>query len=201
VPRIERATPWKAHAGCGVLIGAFLMLFGGGIVALALHHDDRGLPMIVGGAFALAGVFVLYGGIHQWLASASPETVLEIETLPLQRGERTAAVVVQPGPLDLKSLHVNLVCLQTVTKIVQHRNGTERQRFTKQIWDANVLDVGAVTVLSGENLRWDLELDVPRDAPRSGDQGENRSVEWRVEIWGRVRGRPDFMHPFIVEVR
>ena len=30
---------------------------------------------------------------------------------------------------------------------------------------------------------------------------EDRSIQWKLEVWGRVRRRPDFMHPFVIEVR
>ena len=199
--RVPRAEPWAATAGCGVVIGLALLALGGGIIALSVSHGDYGLPAIVGGGFAITGLFVLYGGIHQLLASASPETVFEIAALPIERGRRCAGLIVQEGPLDLRSLRVNLVCLEITTRIVQRRNSTERSRTTKQVWDTNLLDAGATTVLAGERLQWDVEIEVPRDAMPSGMRDEKRAVEWRVEVWGRVRRRPDFMHPFVVEVR
>lgn len=199
--RIPRAENWNATAGCALWLGIALALFGGGICWLSLHNDDRGVPLIVGGGFALVGLFLVYSGIHQRLAMRSKETIFEIDDLPLERGRTRAGLVIQEGPVHLQSLRVNLVCLETTTKIVRRKGRDETDRTLQQIWDTNVLDLGAMEIHEGERLQWEVELAVPANAKVTGKHGEWKSVEWRVEVWGRVRRRADFMHPFVVEVR
>ncbi len=197
--RIPRAAPWRGQAGCGLTLGILLTLFGGGICWFAAAHDDYGLPMVVGGAFALVGLLLVYSGIHQLIASRLPETIFELNELPLQRGDTRAGMIIQEGPVNLQSLRVNLVCLVYITERVRRKG--QKSTWTKQLWDANVLDVGAVELRSGEKFHWDVSFEVPRNAKPTGGDGKDRVIEWRVEVWGRVRGRPDFMHPFIVEVQ
>jgi hypothetical protein len=40
---------------------------------------------------------------------------------------------------------------------------------------------------------------MPYDAPLSSETANER-VTWHIEVWGRVRWWPDFMHPFTVIV-
>ncbi|HYI12547.1 MAG TPA: hypothetical protein VEK57_26075 [Thermoanaerobaculia bacterium] len=198
--RLERAQPWRAQAGCALAIGLFLSLFGGGICWLSIRNDDYGLPLIVGGGFALVGVVLIFSGIHQRIASTVAETIFELDTQPLGRGRSHTALVLQDGPLDLQSLRANLVCLVYITQRVRREGREEKSVLTKQLWDTNLLDVGAIDLRAGERQQWDVVIDVPRDAKPTGEDGEDRRIEWRIEIWGRVRRRPDFMHPFIVHV-
>lgn len=40
---------------------------------------------------------------------------------------------------------------------------------------------------------------VPAAARIAGIPG-TRQLEWRLDVWGRVRGRVDVGHPFVIEV-
>lgn len=200
--RMARSSPWRAQAGCALGIGAVLGLIGGTIVALSLHHDDHGLPLIVGCGFSLVAVVLLFSGIHQLIASSGiKETILELEDLPVQRGQTRNAIVIQEGPIRLQSLRANVICMEETRKEVQRKEGKRIERFYRQIWDTNILDEGEVTLNDGERLQRQVKIDIPLNQKRSGEQGNDKAIEYRVEIWGRVQGRPDFMHPFVIEVR
>ncbi len=34
----------------------------------------------------------------------------------------------------------------------------------------------------------------------SGTTAEGHRVAWKIEVWGKVRGRADFQHPYSIEV-
>jgi hypothetical protein len=200
--RIARATPWGTQAGCALGIGCVLLLIGGTICFFALKHEDYGLPLIVGGAFTLVSLLLVYSGIHQFFAqSGVKETIFELEDLPVMRGAARNGIVIQEGPLRLQSLRANVVCMEETRKQVR-RNGTTRtERFRKMIWDTNILDEGELILGDHDRAERNVIIEIPRNCPPSGEIGKAQSIEWRVEIWGRVKGRPDFMHPFVIEVR
>lgn len=200
--RIARASPWGAQATCALGIGVVLLLIGGTICFFALKHDDRGLPLIVGGAFSLVALVLVYSGIHQFFAQQGvKETIFELEDLPVVRGEPRNGIVIQEGPIRLQSLRANVICMEETRKEVRRDGTTRIERFYKMIWDTNVLDEGETTLDDHERLQRNVVIEIPRSCKPSGEQGGNKAIEWRVEIWGRVKGRPDFMHPFVIEVR
>ena len=71
------------------------------------------------------------------------------------------------------------------------------------IWDANILDEGELILGNSDRVERNVVIEIPRNCHPTGEiiGRKDQSVEWRVEIWGRVKGRPDFMHPFVIEVR
>lgn len=199
--RIERETPWKATAGCALGMGIVVGLIAGVIIFMCLRHDDYGLPLIVGSAFGLVALLLLYSGIHQLIASGVPETILELDDLPVTRGRSMHGLVIQDGPIDLKSIRANLLCLEiTAKRYKRAKGGTETSYFTKVLSETNILDVGEISLSAGERLQWDLSLDIPRDHPATGKIATDKRIEWKLEVWGRVRARPDFMHPFVIHV-
>jgi hypothetical protein len=200
--RIPRATPWGAQASCALGIGIVLLLIGGTICFFALKNDDHGLPLLIGGGFSLVALLLVYSGIHQFFAQQGvKETIFELEDLPVVRGEPRHGIVIQEGPIRLQSLRANVICMEETRKEVI-RDGKKRiDRFQKMIWDTNILDEGELTLADMERAQREVVIEIPRTCKPSGEQGQNKSIEWRVEIWGRVKGRPDFMHPFVIEVR
>jgi hypothetical protein len=200
--RIERASPWGAQAGRALGIGLILLAIGGTICGFSLVHDDYGLPLVVGAGFSLVALLLVYSGIHQFLARAgAKETLFELERLPVERGNVRNGVILQDGPVRLQSLRANVICMEETRKQVRRNGRTRVERFYKMIWDANVLDEGEVTLNGGERLQRNIAIEIPRHCKPSGEQGNGKAIEWRVEVWGRVKGKPDFMHPFVIEVR
>lgn len=202
--RLVRETPWQSSVGCSFLIAFVLLAFASFIGWMEwTHRTDKGpdgVVVVFSAVFGLVGLVMLFAGIHQKLAMRTKETIVEVEERPLRRGTARQARVMQEGPVSLKSLRMNLVCLETITKIVQRRDGTHRERYTKQIADHNVLDQRDVVLAEGEQWERDVTIDVPADAEPSGTIGD-RTIEWKLEVWGVVRGNADFMHPFVVDVQ
>jgi hypothetical protein len=202
--RLERETPWGVEAGCSVAIGFFLLLFGGTIAYLDSTRGDGGIALVFGGAFGFIGLLVTAAGYHQVLARRrTPETILEIEALPVERGRTVRLLVVQPGPANLQSLRVNVLCMVTTKQWRTRGNERHLDRDVRLLYQHNVLDVKAVTVPRGEELAYEAQLVVPSEQPPTGGSGAPEDPEhaWRLEVWGRVRWGADLMHPFVIEVQ
>ncbi|HET7435561.1 MAG TPA: hypothetical protein VFN10_12710 [Thermoanaerobaculia bacterium] len=201
--RIARETPWAATTGCALLLGALLTLGGGFALYMAATHPEeksQGIVYIVAGAFFLVGLLLLYSGIHQFFARRGvKETVFAIDSLPVRRGVPVKATILQQGPLRLESLRANLVCFEIETRLVKTRNGRSREQFTKQIAEGNLLDEGEIDIAAGETLERSFLMTVAPDARPTSVKGDF-AIVWKVEVWGRVKAHPDFMHPFVIRV-
>ena len=202
--RLVRETPWKSAVGCSFLIALVLLAVASFVGGMQWTHpsrfdDNDWVVYVFAGAFGFVGLLMLYAAIHQTLAMRTKETIVELEARPLHRGASREARVAQYGPVRLKSLRMNLVCFEILTKVILRKDGPHTERFTKQIADLNVLDRRDILLADGE--RWDAEVSiaVPADVEPTGTKG-NREIQWKLEVWGVVRGNADFMHPFVVDV-
>src|SRR5690349_12640050 len=109
--RLERNAPAAAMAGCALSIGLLLIAIGAFPIYMTVTHAEpgsRGFFYLFGGAFGAVGLLLLYSGIHQYFAMATPQTVVEIESATLRRGSTVDVLVRQPGPASLQSLRANL---------------------------------------------------------------------------------------------
>lgn len=72
---------------------------------------------------------------------------------------------------------------------------------TKHLGTFNFLDHG-VAEINHVPLDVLAPLEVPREiaATREEHGDDRRSISWKVEVWGNVRARADFMHAFPVTV-
>ena len=158
--------------------------------------------MLFGGVFAGLGLLVFASGIHQWLARRrTPETWLEIDAVEIVRGRPVAFSVLQPGPADLQSIRMNVICESTVVTRRRRSDGThDSSRQVTLAYQHNVLEALDVRVPAGDVWRGDGTLVVPADQPATSGEGDPSHV-WRLEIWGRVRRGADVMHPFDIVVR
>ena len=155
---------------------------------------------IVGGGFSLVGLVMVILGIKMFLATWLPETIVEVERMPVRAGEPFRVTVRQPGPIRLESLRLNLVGEQ-LTKREVWRKGKRRTETDRHlIHQDNVLDVKDITILPGEEVAHQRDATVPKEVTLLDIEGEKRVV-WRLEVWGRVRGWVNFGHPFVIEVR
>jgi hypothetical protein len=208
--RLSRDGSAAAMAGCATMLGVLLIAIGAFPIYMTMKHDGPGehaLYFIVGGGFALVGLLLLYSGVMQQFARATPETIVTAD-VPFVRGRRASVTIEQPGPVSLISLRVNLVGEEKWATSRSGRSATsgmtrrDTSWHTKHLGTFNVLSVNDVDV-GPEPLVAHGELDVPQDLEPSRERhgDDRRSVEWRLEVWGKVRGRADFMHPFVVIVR
>jgi len=178
-----------------------LVLIGGVMLYLVrtVPGANEWLPTVVGSAFSLVGVMMLIFGIKMFLMTRLPETIVEVDRLPVRGGQPFRVTVRQPGPIRLRSLRLNLVADQ-ITKREVWRQGRRRTETDRRlIHQDNVLDVTEVSVGSGEVLTRESEATVPAQIELADVDGRP-TVVWRLEVWGRVRGWVNFGHPFVIDV-
>lgn len=186
--RLERTTPWAAHIGCSFTLAALLIGLGSLFIYLSRNEEAFLLVYIVSGGFIAVGVLILLAGIHQLFAVRTPETIVEIDAERLERGASYRVCLVQQGPVTLDSLRANLVGERRVRK--------GKTRTYEHLGTFNFFDSGGEVVVGDAPRIWTAQLHVPPDIAPS----DRFEVTWKIEVWGKVRRRADFMHPFEVTV-
>lgn len=196
--RLRRAASWSRQRRTALVLGLFLVGFTGGIAALAAPHwsqerlGDRIGMSVVLGAFGLTGLLLLYSAAHQALASFTAETIVEIDSRAVAQGATVRVRILQPGPVALRSLNATLVRRQ-IESLTDDRTA-ETYEFHSRFFE-----IGAVRVPRGEVLDREAALTIPRRAALSGVVG-NVETRWLIEVWGRVRWFPGFMHQYEIVV-
>jgi hypothetical protein len=202
--RLEREGPAATQAGRAASIGVFLAVLGG-IIVRAMRSDapsdgqNEWLVYAVGGGLSVVGLVVVIFAIKMFLASRLPETIVEVDRMPVRAGERFQVTVRQAGPIRLESLRLNLVAEQLTRRALRHSRQRRISTDRRVIHQSNVLDVGNTTILPGREIARQIEAVVPADVRPVDIEGDKRIV-WRLEVWGRVRGWVDFGHRFVLEV-
>jgi hypothetical protein len=200
--RLETDHPPMAMAGCAWLISLFLIGFGGFFIFFDLKYSEKreGAVLVVAGGFAPTGLLVLFGAIQRSLASRTPPTILEMQSLPLERGSSTKCVVIQRGPTELKSLRVNLVCFRTTMRIVRRKNSDVKEYTTQEIFSVNAFQSEPLVITEGDRYTDSFVVEVPKDGLPSGEETRKTTISWKLEAWGAGSFRNRFMHPFEVRV-
>lgn len=196
--RLPRVTPWSRQRRLALGLGLFLVGVSGGLAALMAPHwsqerlGDRIGMSVVLGAFGLTGLLLLYSAVHQALASFTAETIVEVEHQEVGQGATLRVRILQPGPVALRSLNATLVRKQTES-LTEGRT-TENYEFYDRFFEIQDVRVGR-----GEVLDREAELTIPRRAVLTGTVGRVET-RWLIEVWGRVRGFPGFMHQYEIVV-
>lgn len=187
-----------------MIIGSVLALIG--IVIVIVKNNDQApagqnawVLDAVGYGFAFVGLLIAILGIKMFLMTRMPETIVEVDTMPVHAGQSFQMSVRQPGPIRLKSLRVNLVCEQITSRRTGRATGSKIDRDRRIIHQTNVLNLGESVAGTGEQIVGNAIVNVPADV-RYDDVEGDKKVVWRLEVWGRVRGWADFGHPFVIEV-
>lgn len=172
-----------ASLGCAVVLGGMAMLF-----------FASGAPPFTWASVlpALLALLLLYNAVHSLLAGQTPPTTLKLRTT-LKPGEETEVVIRQGGPVRFHSLRANLICERI------ERPQPERDRVMSYPCQSNVFDSGACEIREGAVREFSFVLTIPADAEASLESVKLK-IRWRLELWGRVRGRADFMRPFDLEI-
>jgi hypothetical protein len=203
--RLTREAPAVRQAGCASIIGVVLTVLGAGAL-LALQSEalrpasTQWLFYALGGSFLVVGIVLAIAAIKMLLATRLPETVVEVDRLPIRAGTPFVVTVRQPGPVRLTSLRLNLVCEQHTRRRVWSRGKSRIETDRLLIHQDNVLDLRDLTIPAGEEVLRQGEATAPKEVRLADVEGDPRIV-WRLEVWGRVRGWVDFAHPFVSEVR
>lgn len=184
------------RAGCSFFV--MLILFG--MAALFYYAGDESpgpdLFQVAAALPALLGVLMLYSAVHALFASRSPETTIKLGADRVPRGKPVEVQVHQPGPVKLSSLRVNVVS-EEVT-IYYPRSG-KRARRSAYPYQENQLDFGALEIPTGEIRTLSGTITIPPQFEPTLVEGD-RSISWRLEVWGKVERGADFMRPFDIEV-
>ena len=202
--RLEREMSVAGQAGCATVIGLVLAVIG--IVMLMVMQSDefstgqnQWVLYAVGGGFALVGLLMVVLGLKSFLMTRIPETIVEVDKMPVHMGEPFQLTVRQPGPIRLKSLRANLVCEQITTRRMPRARHGKTDRDRRIIHQANVLDLRDATIGHGEQIVRHATVNVPGDVKLADIEGR-KEIVLRIEVWGRVRGWADFGHPYFIEV-
>lgn len=206
--RLKREHPWGRAIGCSLIGGLLLMGLAGGILVLARRMPPEGenqwVPYVVLGAFGLCGVVLFLNGVHQWFASRVRETIVEIDQDPIPVGATVAMCVRQEGPVNLSSLRANLRCVERKHEWHTRTDSdgkTETYKTTneKELFKLNILDEQPESIPAEEFWEKSLTFQIPTDG-RPSLTSTDLEIVWMIEVWGKVRRWPDFMHPFILKV-
>lgn len=173
-----------ASFACGLLIAGMAALF------YASGAPPFNWLSILPGLIAL---LLFYNTLHSLLASQTPATTLKLDHESLQPGQSTTVILRQHGPVRLHSLRANLIC-ERITK--EFPNTTRSITYPCQL---NFFDSGPVRIPDADTKEFKAELTIPADAEPSLESLE-LIVRWRIEVWGKVSWRADFMRPFDIEV-
>lgn len=200
--RLQRETSVAGQAGSATVIGIALAVIGT-VTLLALRSDELGagdngwVLYAVGGGFAVVGLLVAVLGIKMFLMMRIPETIVEVDRMPVHAGDSFQLTVRQPGPVRLASLRVNLVCEQTTRQRRAGRSKTDKDR--RIIHQTNVLDVREAVAGSGEHVVRHATVNVPAGVQHADIAGQ-KEIVWRLEVWGRARGWTGFGHPYVIQI-
>lgn len=169
----------------------FLSLILFGMAAMFFFGVEDIIFKVAAAVPALVGLLLFLNGFHALFASVNPPAVMILPSQPLVRSTPTELRLRQQGPISLESLRVNLICEKST------RKGKQRQ-LTYPIQD-NIFASGPYEISLEDSQTSSFHVTVPADAEPSGDTGHIRIV-WRLEVWGKVNNRADFMRPFAIEV-
>jgi hypothetical protein len=202
--RLQRERSVAGQSGCATVIGSILAFIG--IVMLVVMWNNvppegknQWVLYAVAFGFAVVGLLVAVLGIKMFLMTRIPETIVEVETMPVHAGQSFQLTIRQPGPIRLKSLRVNLVCEQITSRRTERAGGPKTNKDRRIIHQANVLDLGESAAGPGEQIVGHATVNVPADVRYADIEGQ-KEIVWRLEVWGRVRGWADFGHPYVIEV-
>ena len=182
---------------CGALFVSMALLFVGAIAGYSAWSEwqDGNVSLFL---LMFTAVFGGLGLLFLWIAAASglaseiPETVAEIERRSIAPGEDVDVMILQPGPLRLRSLRVRLVC----------KEETPAERGSPDVTvlrDELVSEVGPTTIGRQVPLEYHFRLRIPPDARASRGDPPPR-VRWRLEVWCVPKVWPRFMLAFPIMV-
>ena len=191
-----RAESKPGDQSCGALLASVAMLFVGGIAGYAAWSDFQDgewhfIPLLFIVVFGGLGLLFLWIAAASGLASHVPETIVEVERSTIAPGGEVAMLVLQPGPLRLRSLRVRLTCREETPE----KGGSPRVAV---LHDVVVADIGAAVVGKETPLEHSARLRIPADAKPSA--GGPPTVKWRLEVWGVPLVWPRFMLEFPIMV-
>ncbi len=202
--RLKRETEWNAQIRISLLAGLLLAGLAAAAGVAVWKTEARGSDLwaacAFSGVFGLTGLLLIVVSIHQYLAKRIPETIVELDQALICTGKPGRLCICQRGPVRLKSLRANLVCLERYPlQGTNQTSGSDEDCGIRQIHTQNLLDISDLMIQRGEAWEGSVEFTLLKPE-RELTQEANTTMTWKIEVWGRVDWWPDFMHPFVVGV-
>ncbi len=204
--RLERRGPSASgQVGCLLFLAILLTLIGGGILVgywvNPKGEGDMWVVPVVGGAFFLVGVLLLWAGVRgvRGLKVPAPELWRDAAA-PLVPGGRVRLRLRQPGPVTFEKLKVKALCERVYRRVVSKKDGTTVED-QETLWEQALLELHGERVAAGAVLDRELVLDLPAEARPTGPAEPDGRVRWAIEIWGEAGLLRATYHPFEIEVR
>lgn len=166
------------------------VLFAAAVVPMVLFAEKNVLvyaAIVVLGGFSL---LLFWAAIHQLFTLRTPQTVVEIDVETLRRGGEVQLTFRQPGTGSYESLRANLAGEE---RWVESGYGNRRVRRVKQLGTFHVFDSGPFEAPWETTVRVHVP-DLPHAEATHGEY-------WRLEVWGKIRGRADFLHAYDLRVQ
>lgn len=164
------------------------------------HGNNAWVPAVVGWAFLSTGLLMLLAVAYNLAATSSPETILDVSSTPIARGDTLTVHLSQPGPVRLKSLRANFAGEELYVPIYGRSPGeTGTTVDRRHLGTFPLFRQDNVDVRSGRTFETTATFVIPLEIQPSGRIG-HKTTTWRVEVWGSVRHGFNFRHPFVIDV-
>ncbi len=175
-----------AQVGCMAVLGAVLLLLGAGIVSVFFINPagkgDPSVLLVVGGAFALVGLVLLWGAVRgvRGLRIPPPEVAIDAG-VRLVPGAVVKIRVRQPGPINIESLILKASCGRRYMRRVRPRS-TSTVPDTEILWEKRLVEVLDERVPAGGVLEREAVLTLPADARPTGPALPDGDIRWQLEV-------------------
>ena len=186
------------HKGFSLAFGSILLLVGVGVGA-ALGWPSEGAEVgIVGGLFALGGLFVAWGFWGRLGRGRLGEPTVEISSTSLRRGDelRFNIRILPSSEAQLRSLKAILECEERATK----GGGQYATHHRETVHEELVLLASSQSINLARGLQKSGIFEIPEDAPCTFAAPDNQVVWW-LRIEADVASWPDWKEIHLLTVR
>lgn len=182
--------PPGAQVGCMLALGALLLLFGAGIVSVFFINPagkgDPSVLLVVGGAFALVGLVLLWGAARGARGLRIPPAEVAVDApARLVPGAVLRVRLRQPGPVRIESLLLKASCVRKHRRRVRPRSSSTVED-TEILWEKPLAEVVNEHVPTAGILEREVLLTLPADARPTGPALPDGDIRWQLEVSGEA---------------
>jgi hypothetical protein len=194
-----------AQVGCLFGLSTFLLVLGGGIIAVFIFYPggtgDMWVMPVVGGAFGLVGLVLLYAGVRGARGLKFAPTEVSIERgIALRPGATLRVRLRQPGEIGIESLKLKARCERVYRRKVKNDSSATVQD-RDLLWEQVLLDIRNERIAAGDVLERVATLVLPADVPPTGPAQPDGRIHWQLEVWGEAGWLRATHHAFRIWVR
>ncbi|TWU09158.1 hypothetical protein CA54_43980 [Symmachiella macrocystis] len=186
------------------IFGLLLTSITYGCVVLGQNNPEMYYAVVAAAVvIGLLAALLVWSAVQQTLVFLLiPATTVEVEFESIAPGATMRFCVKQPGPIYLKSIRANLICIQhRERKLHTQKEGRSHSRDPERIlYQQNILDSDGGWLFPGQTRQWIAPLTIPQDAPDSG-KADSQVTQCHIEIWGRTHMLVGFMRQYTLKVR